>query len=299
LGRLAHLLPETGTVCFAWALIPNHFHLLLKTGSVPIAVFMNRLLTGYAGWFNRKYKRHGQLFQNRYKSILCQEDSYLKELIRYIHLNPVRARIVETMDELEKHPWCGHSVLMNRTQHQWQDTDYVLTIFSDQIKTARKRYRAFVAKGANEDKRPELTGGGLLRSNGGWTGLKGLRKAGVRVKGDEKILGDSDFVANVLRGAQEKLEHRYELKIRGFDFNSAIERVARVLSIERDQVTAPGKAPLRVKARALLCYWVHRELGMTTVEIAKRLGLCQSAASRLAMRGERIAKEGGLKLIDR
>jgi putative transposase len=71
-------MPETRTDCFAWSLIPNHFHLLLRTGAVPIEVLMNRLLTGYSGWFNKKYKRNGQLFQNRYKSFLCQEDFYLK-----------------------------------------------------------------------------------------------------------------------------------------------------------------------------------------------------------------------------
>lgn len=113
LERLSELILETRTYCFAWALIPNHFHLLLRTGATPIADLMRRLLTGYAGWFNKKYKRHGQLFQNRYKSFLCQEDVYLKELVRYIHLNPLRAGIVAAMKELDKHPWCGHSVLMN------------------------------------------------------------------------------------------------------------------------------------------------------------------------------------------
>ena len=62
----------------------------MSTGTAPVSVFMNRLLTGYAGWFNKKYRRHGQLFQNRYKSFLCQEEPYLKELVRYIHLNPLR-----------------------------------------------------------------------------------------------------------------------------------------------------------------------------------------------------------------
>jgi putative transposase len=94
LERLSELIPETHTYCFAWALLPNHFHLLLKTGATPIANLMRRLLTGYARWFNKKYKRHGQLFQNRYKSFLCQQDVYLKELVRYIHLNPLRSGIV-------------------------------------------------------------------------------------------------------------------------------------------------------------------------------------------------------------
>jgi REP element-mobilizing transposase RayT len=89
LTRLGKILNETKTPCFAWALIPNHFHLLLKTGSLPVATVMGRLLTGYATSFNRRYHRSGHLFQNRYKSILCQEEAYLKELVRYIHLNPL------------------------------------------------------------------------------------------------------------------------------------------------------------------------------------------------------------------
>jgi putative transposase len=83
LERFGTIVLETDTRCYAWALIPNHFHLLLKTGGVPIATVMRRLLTGYAGFYNRRYRRTGHLFQNRYKSILCQEDVYLKEKLRY------------------------------------------------------------------------------------------------------------------------------------------------------------------------------------------------------------------------
>ena len=92
ISRLSELIPESKIDCFAWALLSNHGHFLLRTGSLPLSVFMSRLLTGYAGWFNKKYRRHGQLFQNRYKSILCQQDPYLKELVRYIHLNPSQSR---------------------------------------------------------------------------------------------------------------------------------------------------------------------------------------------------------------
>ena len=90
LSRLGDILTETKTVCYAWALIPNHFHLLLRTSNVSISTTMRRLLTGYANWYNRRHRRYGHLFQNRYKSILCQEDVYLLELVRYIHLHPVK-----------------------------------------------------------------------------------------------------------------------------------------------------------------------------------------------------------------
>ncbi len=105
---------DTSTQCFAWALTPNHFHLLLKTGAMPVSTVMKRLLTGYAMHCNRRHKRQGHLFQNRYKSILCQEDTYLLELVRYIHLNPLRAKLVEDMKGLDNYPYGGHSALMGK-----------------------------------------------------------------------------------------------------------------------------------------------------------------------------------------
>jgi putative transposase len=291
LNRLGKLIPETQTDCFAWALIPNHVHLLLRTGLIPVSVLMSRLLTGYAVWFNKKYRRNGQLFQNRYKSILCQEDLYLKELVRYIHLNPLRAGLVEDMNKLDKHPWCGHSVLMNKTKQAWQNVDYVYGLFSDKKRLARTRYRVYVEKGIIDGKRPDLTGGGLLRSAGGWAVLKGLRKIDIRVKGDERILGDSDFVENVLKSAEEEFEQKYDLKARGYDFDRVAQRVAEVMAMEIEQVTAFGKSPQTVKARSLLCFWAHRKLGMTTIEIGRRLNISQSAVSRSSMRGQQIEKE--------
>jgi putative transposase len=297
LNRMPVLVSETSTNCFAWAMLDNHVHLLLRTGSAPISVFMSRLLTGYAGWFNRKYKRHGQLFQNRYKSILCQEDPYLKELVRYIHLNPLRAGLVDDIKALDVYPWCGHSVLMGKSEQPWQNIEYVYRLFSSRKREARKSYRRFVVNGISEGKRPDLTGGGLLRSIGGWTGLKNLRKAGIRVKGDERILGDSDFVATVLASAKEALEEKYLLKAKGIDFDQVVLSVAKVMNIKPEQVTAYGKSPQTVQARSLLCFWAHRKLGMTTIEIAKRLNISQPAASRSSKRGERIEKENRFELI--
>ena len=92
--RLSGLITESKIDCYAWALLSNHGHFLLKTASALLSVFMSRFLTGYSGWLNKKHRRQGQLFQNRYKSILCQQDIELKELVRYIHLNPLKAGIV-------------------------------------------------------------------------------------------------------------------------------------------------------------------------------------------------------------
>ena len=297
LKRLSVLIPETKTDCFAWALMSNHVHLLLRTGSTPISVLMNRLLTGYAGWFNKKYRRHGQLFQNRYKSILCQEDLYLKELVRYIHLNPLRAGLVGNLDMLDKYLWCGHHLLMNESEETWQNIDYVYGYFSSLKKEALQKYREFVKNGIDLGKRPDLTGGGLLRSSGGWSALKEFRKTGIRLKGDERILGDSNFVETVLKSAKESFQQKYDLKTMGYDFDRVKERVAEVLELKKEQVTAYDKSPQTVQARSLLCFWAHRKLGMTTVEISKLLNMDQSAISRSSRRGEKITLENGYELI--
>ena len=137
LSRLGVILTETKTDCYAWALIPNHFHLLLRTGNVSISNVMRRLLTGYAIWYNRRHGRYGHLFQNRYKSILCQEDAYLLELVRYIHLNPLRAKVVPDINTLDRYPYCGHSILMGKVKCDWQNTDKVLSLYSERSGTAR------------------------------------------------------------------------------------------------------------------------------------------------------------------
>ena len=111
-GRLDRIISETETGCYARVLMINHVHLLLKTGSAPIATIMRRLLTGHAVSYNRRHRPHGQLFQNRYKSFLCKEDVYLKELVRYVHLNPLRAKVVKDLEALRNYKWCGHGALM-------------------------------------------------------------------------------------------------------------------------------------------------------------------------------------------
>jgi len=291
LARLGEIFSGTETICYAWALIPNHFHLLLRTGTQPMATVMRRLLTGYAIYFNRRHHRYGHLFQNRYKSILCQEDPYFRELVRYIHLNPLRAKLVKGMDALDQYPYSGHSALMGRVKHEWQDTKYVLRWFGKGIQQARSRYRDFMKQGVQMGKRPELTGGGLVRSVGGWLNLSELRKANVRVKGDERILGESDFVERMLQEAGEAFERKSLLKSQGWDLDKLAAYVAKLLDMDVSAVWSSGKYRPIVEARSLLCYWAVRELGITMTCLAKRLKLSVSAVSQSVERGARIAEE--------
>ena len=289
--RLGNILNESQTPCFAWALLPNHFHLLLKTSLTPIATIMRRLLTGHAVTFNRRHKRSGHLFQNRYKSILCQEETYLLELIRYIHLNPLRAKQVSNLKTLDQYAFCGHSVLLGHSQNDWQSVDEALKLFDKKVSKARKRYRKFVKKGVDQGRRPQLVGGGLIRSVGGWHAFKALDPTDVHLKSDERILGDSDFVETVLKKAQERLERHYELKAKGVTVDHLAQRVADVMGVNIEQVWKKGKHPQTVKARSLLCYWAVHELGISATELAKKIGITQPAISQCVKRGEAIARE--------
>jgi REP element-mobilizing transposase RayT len=298
-GRLGELVSETQTICYAWALIPNHFHLLLKTGRVPLATLMRRLLTGYAIGFNRRHRRSGHVFQNRYKSILCEQDVYLKELVRYIHLNPLRARLIKDIKALDTFAYCGHSYLMGRRKNnEWQATDQVLALFGDQVSLARRRYRDYIKKGVDQGQRDDLVGGGLVRSAGGWSVVQSMRKAGVLLKSDERILGSSDFVNDVLAGAQEALEKKYALKALGVEFAHIVEAVSELMSVSPQDLIGPRKERVIVKARILICYWAVTELGMSMTEIGKQLGISVSTVSVAAKKGRRIVGKEGLKLAD-
>jgi len=296
LGRLGGIIEQTDTRCFAWALIQNHFHLLLKTGRVPIATVMRRLLTGYAVSHNRRHRRHGHLFQNRYKSILCQEDVYFKELVRYIHLNPLRARLVGSIEELDRYAYSGHSAIMGRRKKSWQDIDGVIGLFAETTPVGRRRYRMYLKKGVELGKREDLTGGGLLRSCGGWSVVKALRKAKVFHKSDERILGDSDFVDKVLGEAEEQLERKYAFHVHGVNLNKVRKVVAELMGIEPEIVIAQGKERTRVQAKSLLCYWAVRELGITMTKLSKELNMSLSTVSLAVQRGEQVALTNGYQL---
>ena len=294
--RLGALLSETRTACYAWALMPNHFHLLVRTGAVPVAGLMLRLLTGYAIVFNRRHRRWGHLFQNRYKSILCQEDPYFLELVRYIHLNPLRAKLVDSVEALDDYPYSGHSALMGNRPVDWQDTAAVLARFGRRKRKARIGYRAYLCEGIEQGRRPELVGGGLIRSLGGWDEVKAQRRQKEYMKGDERILGDSDYVMDVLNAANESLKRKYQLKASGLNRDKVAERVADLLGLPVEAVWAAGKHRRTVAARSLLCYWLVRQLGVSMSSLAQRLGISPTAVSQSVVRGEVLAKKSGYTL---
>lgn len=332
LERFAVILEETQTQCYAWALIPNHFHLLLRTGLTPLSKVMRRLMTGYAVTFNKRHKRSGHLFQNRYKSVVCEEDPYLLELIRYIHLNPLRAGLVKDLKELDKYPWTGHSAILGKRKNPLvpcpspknrftplnfypvkspnhftggsegapkgiqlgpekpekylaeKTIEDVLLHFGDKLREARRRYRQFVKGGVDQGSRPELQGGGLVRSAGGNKRNVLGRKKEEWEKGDERILGSGDFVNEILMKAGEKWEKGKEKRM---PLAQLIEKVASHLDLKEESIFSTSRRQEISEARSIISYLAIKDMGYSASEVGRALSINRENASRGAARGKK------------
>ena len=283
-SRLGKLSVETGTAIYAWALMTNHAHILLRSGPGGLSSFMRRLLSGYAAGYNRRHKRFGHLFQNRYKSIICEEDPYFKELVRYIHLNPLRAGLVDTPGKLNRYRWCGHSALLGTRKNSWQDQAYVLKWFGTRQGSARKAYLEFVRQGADQGRKPELVGGGLIRSLGGWSTVKSLRKSGLIQKGDERILGSGDFVESIYNQAQEKIKYQLPAKELEKEAAALIGRKCKEWEIEMKLLQSGSRFGEVSRLRASLAIQLVNDLGLSLAESARQLGVTTSAVAKILRR---------------
>lgn len=290
-SRLGDLAKETQTKIYAWSLMTNHAHLLLRSGSLGLPKYMRRFLTGYAVTYNLRHHRHGHLFQNRYHSIVCDEDVYFQELVRYIHLNPLRAHLVSSLLELDHYPWCGHGVLMGRIKYDWQDRDYVLSWFGKREGEARGAYRRYMEEGIGQGRRPELVGGGVVRSYGGWSAVLSLRKSWERISGDQRILGSGDFVERVLRESEERLGNRLSPVERSKRIEAIMRGQCQRGEIELEELRMGSRRGGIPQVRSEVAWQLVKELGMSLAEVARLLGVSTSAISRILQR----AAEGNRK----
>jgi putative transposase len=276
--RFSKLLTQTGTECLAWALLSSHFHLLLRPQAIKLSVFMRRLLTGYAVVFNLRHQRSGHLFQNRYKSIVCEEDPYLLELVRYIHLNPIRAGMVKTMEDLDAYPWCGHAVIMGKQELAGQQADEVLSLFGKNKRSARSKYRDFVTDGIKNGSRVDLIGGGLRRS------VKQLRPGAYEAY-DERVLGSGEFVER-LRQETEALPAAASRPA----LENIIKKAAKAFGVEETMLMTRSREKELSDVRAAICYLAVRHYGHSGVEVAKALNISRSGVSVAVRRGSEIVK---------
>jgi len=255
-----YLLLQEGTERFgyrvhAFCLMTNHIHLAVQIGEIPLSRGMQNLSFRYARWINRRENRTGHLFQGRYKAVLVDGDSYLLELVRYIHLNPVRAGLVASPEE---YPWSSHRAYLGRETLPWLTTDWLLAQFGEQLDKAHAAYTTFVFDGLNEERRPEFHGGGV----------------------DSRLLGDDDFMDKCLSdsgGMPLRLTAR-----------QIIDQVCRAYQLDASILHAKSQRRNASEARAV-AGWLARESGCVTLtEIAglvnRDVGSISSAVRRLSDR---------------
>jgi REP element-mobilizing transposase RayT len=276
--RFSLLLQETETECLAWALLSNHFHVLVRPKSEKLSTFMRRLLTGYAVTYNLRHCRTGHLFQNRYKSIVCEEDAYLLELVRYIHLNPLRAGLVTDVEALDTYPWTGHAVLLGGQTLAGQNDAEILALFGKRAKSAREAYRDFIRDGAGQGERKELVGGGLRRVQE--TGIDENPEAF-----DARILGSGEFVQGLLGGSEA-----CQQAVPVIPLPLLVRKVAEVFDLTAGEVRAPGRSKRVSEARSAVSFLAYRKMGYSGEEVARELGITRSGVCRRAAFGEHLVR---------
>lgn len=287
LERLGQTVQESQGVIYAWVLMDNHVHLLFRSGQAGISTVMRKLLTWYAQYFNRKHLRKGHLFDNRYKSILCDEGNYLLALVRYIHLNPIRAKIIETIADLDTFPWSGHRAIIEKEKFPWMDIASVWTQFGDTKRTAIEGYRQFMLEGSNQGHDPQFSGGGLVRSLGGWSNVLSMRRKDQQEKADERILGSGDFVHQVIQEAEKKSLRQIKCYRSGLTLTMIIEQECTNGNVSRNELESGSRRSMVSRTRAEIARRGMEDLGLSAAEIARQLGVATSSITRAVAKAQR------------
>jgi REP-associated tyrosine transposase len=251
---------------YAYCFMPNHIHLLVERREDEIGRVMHRLLTGYSRYFNKKQGRTGHLFQKRYKAILCQTDQYLAELVRYIHLNPVRAKMVSNP---AAYVYSSYGAYLGMDKHVLVDIDPVLRLFGATRKLARERFEMFVSASIK----------------------RGHCEQYYPVE-DRRILGSEEFVdatkkrvGEIRQGAGARVK-----QISTPELSELIDAVAKASGLAREDICGSGKSRRVVMAKEALIV-VGRELGASNEKLAKEMCVNTSVVSRRFDSGKLRLKE--------
>jgi putative transposase len=213
----------------AFCLMSNHIHLAIQVGEVSLSRIIQNLAFRYTKWINWRQNRSGHLFQGRFNAVLVDADSYLLELTRYIHLNPVRAGMIQFPEE---YPWSGHRAYLGMETIPWLTTDFVLSQFARKEEKARLKYREYVDEGKAEGHLQQYHSGSAY---------------------DSRVLGDDAFIDRVLTQTEAKPKQRKNL-------DEIIQRVCRKYGIEDEELKAPGKYRKYSEARGVVA-WLILETG--------------------------------------
>jgi REP element-mobilizing transposase RayT len=280
LSRFEKKLNDCSFQCFAWSLMRNHYHFFIQVNELPLSKLMRPLNGWYARDYNKKYKRHGYLFQDRFKSVLCQDELYAAELIRYIHLNPLRAGYVKSLKELEKYAWCGHGYLMGKEDakgENFQNRKINWFQCGKNNPDQKDAYLTFLAQGC-ESEDPAAAGKLSCKEAAAITDS---------ARGYVAVIGDPEFVkkARELYTANENKKHD---KV---DYTVVLETVSKKVCTSYDissaELLKKGKrnTKMRTDARAAFCYESHMNELLPLSIIAQHLQMTISPVAALVKKG--------------
>ncbi len=243
---------------YAYCLMTNHVHLLLERQASSVGRIMHRVLTGYAQYYNRRYRHVGHLLQGRHKAILCQSERYLSELVRYIHLNPVRAGMVTVPEGYE---YSSHRAYLGVEPAGIVDVDPVLRHFGARKELARVNYRNFVAAGIKQGHCEEF------------------------YAADEgRILGSEEFIdATIHRigetGRANRSTKKKGLLVAEVEPDRLVSVVEKVCRVAREDFCGPGKSASAIMAKEMLTLTGLR-MGSSIKVLSEVIGISPSALSR-------------------
>lgn len=250
---------------YAYVLMGNHVHILIETGATPLSKVFQGINQTYTAYFNTKYRTVGHLFQGRYKAVLCDREHYLLALLKYIHYNPVRARIAETPSD---YPWSSHHAYTGKSNPLGVvDTDQVLRMFSEMKSRARKRYQAFVEEAG------------------------GLKKDEVYATIDQRVQGSDEFAERVLKKYEKGQATSWKKEC---TLDQIAHGIGEIHGISPESLRSAGRTRAISAGRCLFSL-AAKDHGYKGVEIAGYLE--KEQASIVEHERKRAACEGELKRL--
>jgi len=258
--RLERILSATGTRCFAWALMPNHYHLLLETAATALSRVLLRLGTCHAMDFNRRHRRVGHLYQNRYKSRLVEDDAGLMAVLRYVHRNPLVARIVPDVAALAAYPWTGHAALMGMAPRRFLEVEAVLLRFASTVGPARRALARWMADDCADsgDTGGDVAGGDPLCE--------------VPMLPPNTEIPEDGWPRDADRACV-----RARWRSKGWDLDRLIAEVCRLLGIDEAAVRQGRRAPPVCRAHEAVAWLAVERFGETQVAVARATGVRRQA----------------------
>ena len=291
ISRLEQLVVELKFSVYAWVIMPNHLHLLIRTGPEPISFLMHRLLTGFAISYNKRHERTGHVFQGRFKSVLVQEDTYFLKLINYIHLNPLKAKIVNSLEELDTYKWSGHQCLVGKTECKWMRRDSVLKCYGNTEHSAIKNYLESLQNGLNSVTSREMVCGSYT------IGINGIKSSDQTIgishwSGVCRVLGDKEFAKRVL----SQLSDHKSLEVRDREnIHKKIERLFEQMEIRlglsREVIRGNSRSSHLAEARGAIAWICAQKFGLSYRDISRLLNISKSGAAKAVQRGVELQRE--------